>query len=187
MPNRSKLDALAKLLLAAGAAALFSACSGTQAEIQTAVDRNWLGYMVGKPYAGIAAEKKLTMDGLMHDDRAAGELISVSDLPGGDRLYRHVDRYQSGTMSSNAAGIYSKDSATYSYRLLYFRVSPDGVVRDYANGFVPGETQSCVGWIGGIFTKCKNELELRQTVDGFDAVVKTSQGQPLASWGLQGA
>ncbi len=143
--------------------------------------------MVGKPYAGIAGQKKLTMEGLMYDDRAAGELVSASDLPGGDKLYRHVDRYQSGTMTSNAAGIYSKDSATYSYRLLYFRVSPDGVVRDYANGFVPGETQSCVGWIGGIFTKCKNELELRQTVDGFDAVVKTSQGQPLASWGLQGA
>ncbi len=179
--------ALAKLLIALLPAALVAGCGSTQGDLQQMADRNWLGYMVGKPYAGIAAEKKLTMDGLMHDDRAAGELISVSDLPGGDRLYRHVDRYQSGTMSSSAAGVYSKDSATYSYRLLYFRVSSEGVVRDYANGFVPGETQSCVGWIGGIFTKCKNELELRQTVDGFDAVVKTSQGQPLASWGLQGA
>ena len=184
MQRPRTLDTLSRLMALGTAAALLAACSSAQGDIQQMADHNYLSYMVGKPYASIAAEKKLTVDGLMYGDRAAGELISTSDLPGGDTLYRHVDRYQSGTMTSSVAGIYGKDSATYSYRLLYFRVSPDGLVRDTANGFVPGETQTCVGWIGGIFQKCNNELELRNTVAGFDAVVKTSAGQPLASWGV---
>ncbi len=184
MQRAGMLDTWARRALAAAAGALLAACSSAQGDIQQAADRNYLSYMAGKPYAAIAAEKKLTVEGMMYGDRAAGELISTTALAGGDTLYRHVDRYQSGTMTSSVAGIYGKDSATYSYRLLYFRVSPDGVVRDTANGFVPGETQTCIGWIGGIFQKCNNELELRSTVAGFDAVVKTSAGQPLASWGV---
>jgi hypothetical protein len=180
-----RTDNIQLAALAAFAALALSACSSTQAQIQTAADRNWLGYAVGKPYASVAAEKKMTMEGLFQDDRAAGELLAASDLAGGDRLYRHVDRYQSSTASSSFGGLFGTDSATYSYRLLYFRVSPDGVIRDYANGFVGGETSSCVGWIGGIFKKCEDEAALRQTVQSYDSFVKTSGGQPLTSWGLQ--
>jgi len=166
------------------AAVALSACGNTQGNLQQMADRNWLSYAVGKPYASVAAEKKMTMEGLLQDDRSAGELLAASDLPGGDRLYRHVDRYQSSTSSSSFGGLVGKDAATYSYRLLYFRVSPDGVIRDYANGFVGGETSSCVGWIGGIFRKCEDEAALRQTVQSYDSFVKTSEGQALSTWGL---
>jgi hypothetical protein len=185
MRAHHRLAGVSGALAAVASAAFVSACSSTQAEIQTAADRNWLSYAVGKPYASVAAEKKATMDGLLHDDRSAGELLAASDLAGGDRLYRHVDRYQSSTSSSSFGGLVGKEAATYSYRLLYFRVSPDGVIRDYANGFVGGETSSCVGWIGGIFKKCEDEAALRQTVQSYDSFVKTSQGQALSSWGLQ--
>jgi hypothetical protein len=185
MRGNHRLVVLSKLLLAACAAALLTACGSVQADIQQAADRNWLSYAVGKPYASISAQKKSTMEGLFQDDRAAGEVFSSSELAGGDRLFRHLDRYQSSTASSSFGGLVGKDSATYSYRLLYFRVSPDGMVRDYANGFVGGETSSCVGWIGGIFKKCEDEAALRQTVQSYDSFVKTSQGQMLSSWGLQ--
>jgi hypothetical protein len=187
MPGYLRLAGLAKALLLAAVAAGLSACSGTQAEIQKAADRNWLSYVVGKPYTGVAAEKKLTMEGMFQDDRAAGEVFATSELAGGDRLYRHLDRYQSATSTSSFGGLVGKDSATYSYRLLYFRVGPDGTIRDYANGFVGGETSSCVGWIGGIFRKCEDEAQLRQTVQSYDSFVKTSTGLPLTAWGLQGA
>jgi hypothetical protein len=185
MRRHLHLDRLFGAVFACAAAAGLAACSATQAEIQQAADRNWLGYVVGKSYAGVAAEKKLTMEGLLQDDRAAGELFAMSELPGGDRLYRHLDRYQSATSTSSFGGLVGKDTATYSYRLLYFRVGPDGAIRDFANGFVGGETSSCVGWNGGIFTKCQDEAQLRQTVQSYDSFVKTSQGQALGAWGLQ--
>jgi hypothetical protein len=187
MPGHLRLAGLVKALLLATVASGLAACGSTQAEIQKAADRNWLSYVVGKPYASVAAEKKLTMEGMFQDDRAAGEVFAMSELASGDRLYRHLDRYQSSTATSSFGGLVGKDSATYSYRLLYFRVSPDGVIRDYANGFVGGETSSCVGWIGGIFKKCEDEASLRQTVQSYDSFVKTSQGQLLSSWGLRDA
>jgi hypothetical protein len=187
MLGRREIRRVMQALLAIYVSAGLAACSATQAEIQQAADRNWLGYVVGKSYAGVASEKKLTMEGLFQDDRAAGELFATSELPGGDRLYRHLDRYQSAASTASFGGLVGKDTATFSYRLLYFRVGPDGKIRDYANGFVGGETSSCVGWIGGIFTKCEDEAQLRQTVQSYDSFVKTSQGQPLTSWGLQDA
>ncbi len=185
MPGHQRRADLSKALLLGAVAAGLAACGATQAQLQQAADRNWLSYAVGKPYAGVASEKKATMEGLLQDDRAAGEVFSTSELPGGDRLYRHLDRYQSSTKSSSFGGIVGSDSATYSYRLIYFRVGPDGTIRDYANGFVGGETSSCVGWIGGIFRTCEDETQLRQTVQSYDSFVKTSTGGPLSAWGLQ--
>ena len=106
-----------------------SGCSGTQEQLQLAADRNWLSYAVGQPYAQIAAQKETTMAGLFGDQRAYGDMFAATDLPNGDRLYRHLNRYKASTTSTSVGLLVNSDSANYSYRLLYFRVSPDGIIR----------------------------------------------------------
>ena len=48
MPNHWTFAAFWRAALIAAIAADLAACSATQAEIQKAADRNWLGYVVGK-------------------------------------------------------------------------------------------------------------------------------------------
>lgn len=158
------------------------ACNETQGNIQQKVDRNILKSTVGKDYQRIAALETTSLEALVGDDKAYGELFAQTRLVGGDTLYRHINRYESETRESNIGLLVAKESVRYSYRLFYFRVSPDGIIRDYANGFLGGETSRCVGWIAGIFSKCEDEASFGQTVAQYDALVTTSSGQTLGAW-----
>lgn len=161
-----------------------TACSGMQEKVQTSVDRKVLSYVVGKPYQSVASQRKTTLEGLFQDDRAYGEVFSQAPLANGDMLYRHLDRYKSGEESSNFFGVVGSTKAQISYRLIYFRVGPDGRIKDTANGFLHGEVNSCTNWVGGIFETCDDPARLTQTIDGYDRLVTTSKGQPISSWGL---
>ncbi|WP_319529007.1 hypothetical protein [uncultured Cohaesibacter sp.] len=170
--------------LAVGLALLMAACAGTQEKVQRSVDRNMLTYVVGKPYQSIASQRKTTFEGLFQDDRAYGEVFSQATLANGDMLYRHLDRYESGEKSSSMFGVVGTSSTQISYRLIYFRVGPDGLIKDTANGFLHGEVKDCTNWVGGIFQTCDDPARMSQTVEGYDNLVLTSSGQPLSSWGL---
>lgn len=161
-----------------------AACSGMQEKVQTSVDRKVLSYVVGKPYLSVASQRKTTLEGLFQDDRAYGEVFSQAALINGDTVYRHLDRYESGEESSSLFGVVGSTKTQISYRLIYFRVGPDGLIKDTANGFLQGEVNSCTNWVGGIFETCDDPARLTQTIDGYDRLVLTSSGQPISSWGF---
>ena len=163
---------------------VIAGCNGMQEKIQKKVDGNILSATVGKSYSKYAAQRKTNLEGLFADDRAYGEIFAASKFQNDDVLYRHLDRYESSESNSNFGSLISKQEIQYSYRLLYFRVDHSGIIRDYANGFLGGETSTCVGWIRGIFQKCKNDEILALAVVQYDQIVQTSSGLPLSSWPL---
>lgn len=168
-------------LALAGVVAL-GGCQRAQEAVQRRVDQTTLGFTVGKPYQQIASMRKTTLEGMFDDDRAYGELFASQELSDGTTLYRHLDRYESGGTTTSVGGIFGSEKTNYAYRLLYFKVDDQGVIRDYANGFLHGEATNCVSWVGGIFRKCEDPAALRTTVELYDSLVKTSDGLPLSAW-----
>lgn len=176
-------SAPARILVAAVIGAALAACSAAQQQrIQAGFDQNILDYTVGRDYATIAAREAMTQQALFGDDRAYGDFFGASQLSGGDTLYRHLERSEAATSSSDVLGLVGGDSARIDYRLFYFRVGPDGVIKDYANGVVSGELVRCSYYLGGVFQNCGNTEIASADIAQMDAAVTTSSGQPLASW-----
>lgn len=166
-------------LVVALALVFAAGCSSTQQNLQAGFDKNVLSYTVGKPYAEIAATK--AMDDLLLQNRAYGNLVSQTTLANGDALYRHIRPFESQS-SGFDLGLMGGSQKQYTYSLFYFRVGPDGRIADYANGVLPGKEIKCMNYLGGIFQNCSDASLLGNDIAALDAAVKTSTGQPVASW-----
>lgn len=175
------IGTLARAVAAALAILALAACTATQQGIQASADANILSYTVGKPYAEIAGQNSMSMGGLMGREKAYGELIQSSQLPNGDTLYRHGQAHAAQTTSTDFLFM-GGDSTRFDYRLFYFRVGADGVIKDYANGVVSAQQIECVDYIGGIFQNCSDTVLLSSDMAQMDAVVRTSAGMPLSAW-----
>jgi hypothetical protein len=167
--------ALAALVLVLGA------CTAAQQSLQASADANILNYTLGKPYAQIAAQNTTSFEGMMGREKAYGNLIHRSQLPNGDTLYRHGQAYAAQTNSTDFLFM-GGNSTRYDYRLFYFRVGADGVIKDYANGVVSAQQIECVNYIGGIFQNCTDTALLSSDVSQMDAQVRTSASMPLSAW-----
>lgn len=172
--------AIRPLLLVLGTLAL-GACTGTQGQIQQALDNAVMGTLVGRPYASVTAVMPSLPFG-PPSEPPYGRLFSVSDLPDGSRLHRHMIRDIGQSSSVSILGITTQETQRFSYRLMYFKVDRAGIVRDTANGFWLGESQRCVGYLGNIFQTCENPQALAADVTFFDTLVKTADGRPLDAW-----
>jgi hypothetical protein len=169
-------------LIAPLLALCIAGCSGTQGDIQTAIDRTVLGSVIGRSYASATAAMP-ALPFAPTPEPPYGRLFSTSLLPDGTRLHRHLIRDIGQRSRVSILGITQSDTQQFSYRLMYFRVDPAGVVTDTANGFWLGESQRCVGYFGNIFRTCEDAQQLSADVAFFDSLVKTSSGQPIESWG----
>jgi hypothetical protein len=165
----------ALLLLAA-----LTGCMETQQRLQTAADHNVLSYTIGKSYAEVASQKAL--DDLLLRNKAYGEMISQTALPDGDMLYRHAKPVEAVQSDFNVGGLIGRSKTRYNYSLFYFRVGSDGLIKDYANGVLPGSDVSCMTYLGDIFRNCEDAQLLSNDIARLDAAVRTSSGQTLASW-----
>lgn len=174
---------ISHLVLAGLAVASLAACSaGQQQRIQASFDRNILDYTLGKPYTEIAQREAMTQEALFGTDYAYGNPFGASPLPGGDTLQRHVEVSAAMQTNTDIAGLFGSDGTRFDYRLFYFRVGPDGVIKDYANGVVSGQLIRCSYYIGGIFENCGNAELASTDMAQMDAAVTTSAGAPLSSW-----
>jgi hypothetical protein len=169
-------------LMGLAALALLAACTTPPEGLLNAANRNYMRYATGKPYAQVASLNPTTLEGLA-GKTAYGPMIGSFDLADGNRVYRHIDNVQTGE-SSVDFGIFSqRRTVSTTYRLAYFRVGPDGIVNDWAVGSLPGESLRCVSYAIGIFRQCENQQSLRQSLDFYDTLVRTSSDQPMAVWG----
>jgi len=163
------------------AALSLGSCSGTQGQIQQALDNAVMNSVVGRPYASVTgAMPALPLASLV--EPPFGRAFSVADLPGGSRLYRHLIRDVAQSSSVSLFGIATSETQRFSYRLMYFKVDRAGIVTDTAAGFWLGESQRCVGYLGNIFQSCDNPQALAADVSFFDGLVRTSDGQPVTAW-----
>lgn len=156
-------------------------CTDMQSRIQTSIDGTVMQSIVGRTYASV----NITPPRLPFEPEREppyGRLFSVTDLPSGSRIHRHLIRGVAQTTETNFLGLVQSDSQRYSYRLLYFLVDREGIVRATANGFWLGEGDRCVGYVGNIFRTCESSAALAEDVVFFDTLVKTSDGRGLEVW-----
>ncbi|WP_054311565.1 hypothetical protein [Mesorhizobium sp. 1M-11] len=172
-----KRTVLAAVLLAA-----FTGCTTAPEALQSLGDRNYMRYATGKPYAQIASQSQMSVEGLA-GATIYGPMIGEYRLVDGDTVYRHIDNVESTRTGVNAGLLMQRESVGTRYRLAYFRVGPDGVVKDWATGALPGERLGCTWYAGGFVQQCSSETQRLQSLAVYDSLVRTSSDMPLPSWG----
>lgn len=169
-----------RILAALALAQLLAACTAPPERLQAMADRNYMRYAMGKSYAHVAT---LNSSALMGGESGYGPPIGSYRLADGDTVHRHMGESGSIETGMNFAGLVGTNRVATNYRLAYFRVGPDGIVKDWAVGSVPGEQSSCIRYIGGIVEKCEDQSLVRRNFAVLDSMVTTSGGQPLGAWG----
>lgn len=159
-----------------------SACSSTMDKIENKSNRWSTGWAMGKEYTKVAALGTSTLARLTPDAHGFGDMIGRSELTDGTTVYRHIAPAFKRESYSSFSGIVGGNSSRQNYRLSYFKVGQDGIVKDWATASVPGTAQSCINYIGGIFQRCKDQVLVRQALAIYDSYVRTSKGQTLLAW-----
>ncbi len=164
-------------------ACLIVGCSQTAEKIENAANRSTTSWALGKPYSRVAALGNSTLEQLSAEQTGYGQMIGQTSLADGTTLYRHIAPGAQSESSSNFVGLVGKSKQVTNYRLSYFKVGQDGIVKDWATGSAPGSISDCVTYIGGIFQKCQDQGRIRQALFVYDSRVRTSSGATLDSWG----
>lgn len=160
---------------------LVGACQAPQS-VQDFSNKQMGRYAVGKSYTQVASTPDFEEDSFGRV-KLYGEPIGSFVLASGQIVHRHIKRYAAGGVSTDFGFIRQSDKTRYQYRLAYFLVGPDGIVKDVALGTVPGETNKCVGYFFGIVQNCEGGETPAQSLAIFDQVVRTQDGQPISVWG----
>ena len=181
LQTQSKGNPLQKLFIIA--AMFLAACSQTAEKIETAANRSTTSWAMGKPYNQVASLGNSTLAQLSTEQYGFGQMIGQSSLQDGSILYRHIAPSAEAESGSDFAGLVGKSKKVTNYRLSYFKVGQDGIVKDWATGSVPGTFSSCVTYIGGVFQKCNDQGRVRQALVSYDSSVRTSSNNTIDSWG----
>ena len=157
-------------------------CNSMAEKAEALSGRTFPAYALNKSYASVAALPDYESDTLGRV-RMFGDEVGSFTLANGDVVHRHAKREQRSTSSVDIGIIRNSESASYRMRLTYFRVGPDGIVRDFASGFVDGGSEKCISYVAGLMQRCQDMAALNRTLIEFDAAVRTRDGQTLAAWG----
>ena len=158
---------------------LLAACQAPQS-VQDFSNRNMARYAIGKSYADVAATPDFSEDSLGRVTMY-GPPIGSYQLASGEIVHRHIKRYAASVSTTDFGIIRQSEKVRYEYRLAYFRVGPDGLVKDVAIGIVPGETNKCVERFYGLVENCEDGETPAQSLAIYNQVVRTSDGQPLSA------
>lgn len=168
------------VLMSAGLAG----CSQVAQKAETAANRSFTSYALGKPYAEVAGLGTSPLERLSGNDRATfGPLLGATPLTNGMTIYRHMAPSARTETGTDFGGLVGTSSVSDNNRLSYFLVGPDGIVKDWATGSVPGNASSCITYIGGIIQRCSDLTQFQASLTLYDARVLTKDGQPISVWG----
>ncbi|MCY1667990.1 hypothetical protein [Rhizobium sp. SL86] len=161
-----------------------SGCTQVAQKAETAANRSFTSYALGKPYAEVASLGTSPMERLAGNDRATfGPLLGSMPLANGMTIYRHMAPSARTETGTDFGGLVGTSSVSSNNRLSYFLVGPDGIVKDWATGSVPGNASSCISYIGGIIQRCSDLTQFEASLTLYDARVLTKDGQPISVWG----
>jgi hypothetical protein len=170
------------LVMAIALSALTTACTQTAEQIESAANRNATSWAMGKPYSQVASLGTSTLAQLSPETAGYGTMIGASRLANGDVIYRHIAP-AAKSESSTDFGIFGSATVEQHYRLSYFRVGIDGIVKDFAYGKAPSSLSDCTTYISGIIRQCEDISRVRLSIQAYDNLVRTSTGAALSGWG----
>lgn len=161
---------------------LTTGCNKAVNYAQSNIDRKLLQSTIGKEYESFASENKLTVSGAVFgQDKVYGNFISSSHLPDGGKIMKHIDKYKSGGSQLSMGLPVGIGSQSMAYRIFYFNVGPNGIVRDWASAFYNKETKDCISAINIGIDLCGNAENVFD-YNQLDTLVKTSQGHAIDVW-----
>lgn len=117
-----------------------AACSSTLEKVEDRSNRLMTSWALGKPYTRVAKLGTSSLARLSADQTGFGDMIGSSEYSDGTTLYR----------------------------LSYFKVGQDGIVKDWATGSVPGTASNCINFIADIFQKCADQALVKQDLAVYD-------------------
>ena len=163
---------------------VLAACQSAQTNVAKFGQRNTMRFALNKPYQQIANTPDLSETNLLKIGKTTtyGPMIGSFQLANGDTVYRHLKPYETGN-SSVGLGLIGGESTSFTLYLAYFRVDASGIVRDWAGTALPGSSQRCVGFFGGIIRNCSDTAAQERSLQYYDNLVRTSSDQPLSAWG----
>lgn len=171
-----------RTLLALSACLIVGACGERFADINRDLDRRAMTLQVGREYASLVQARPPSLPFEIPAEPPFGDRIGSSELPNGYRLHRHLTRSIGERSTVDLFGLVSTERERAAYRLIYFKVDPNGVITETANGYIRGEVTECVGYLGGIFRNCEDPARLAADLTFLDAQVRTSDGRPVSAW-----
>jgi hypothetical protein len=175
--RRSIMLSLAAMLAVTG-------CTAVAEKAESAANRSFTSYALGKPYTQVASIGQSPLEQLSGNDRATfGPMLGATQLDNGMTIYRHMAPAAQVETSSSFGGLVGRETVSTNNRLSYFLVGPDGIVKDWATGSVQGATTDCVTYIGGIINRCSDTAQLQAALAFYDSRVQTRGGQPITTWG----
>ena len=162
---------------------LLVGCSGTNTALQ-ASQPNLLsaGWAVGKSYKEVASLGRSPSDRFGAQAKGYGHMIGSARLLNGDLIYRHLSPAGKSS-TSRSLGTLGDTTTKRTYRLAYFRVGQDGIVKDYATGSGLASTVACTTYLNGLVSDCDRTETRRLSLTEYDSQVRTSSGAALSSWG----
>ena len=165
---------------------LLAGCGSVTDKVETAANRSFTSYALGKPYAQVAGLGQSPMERLSGNDRGTyGPPIGSTPLANGMTIHRHMAPAARTETGTSFAGLVGTSTVSDNNRLSYFLVGLDGIVKDWATGSTPGNASDCVSYIGGIIKKCSDVKQFNAALALYDARVATKDGQPISVWGEQ--
>ena len=166
------------------------ACSGTKAKLQNFNDRRAINDTIGKNYNTITNETSANFsEGFSNQALKYGKFLSSYNLADGSKVMRHTDTYSllSSGFGLGVIGVTGLNTkANLAYRIFYFKVGNDGIIKDWANGVSANATgtQECSGLgVGGFSMESCGDIKGNAPVAEIDSIARTSTEQPLSSWG----
>lgn len=171
--------------MALAAPLVLAACQGAKDSAQRYGAANYARFALNKPYTRAANLPDLGETNLLRIGKstAYGPMIGSYRLPNGETVYRHF-KPQSAGSSTVDLGLISRGGESFVVYLTWMRVDVSGVVREVATGTVPGGSQRCLGFIGGLIQNCTDQAAQDQSLAFYDSVVRTRDGRNVyAAWG----
>ncbi len=160
-----------------------AACGGLADKVENVANRTYTSAAMGKSYTAITATDNSAIAALSGRRSNFGPTIGSTPLQNGDIVYRHIQPASKSSSDTSILGLVGTAAVKTNYRLSYFLVGQDGLVRDWATGAVPGTTSDCITFLSGIVQRCQDSQRLQASLQHYDSRVQTRSGQPIAVWG----
>ncbi|MEO0635358.1 MAG: hypothetical protein AAFY73_01795 [Pseudomonadota bacterium] len=160
------------------------ACQGAKDNASRWGAANYARFALNKPYTRVANQPDLGETNLLRIGKstAYGPMIGSFRLSSDETVYRHFKPQPAGS-STVDLGLVSRSGESFVVYLTWMRVDASGIVRDVATGTVPGGSQRCLGFAGGIIRNCTDQGAQDQSLAFYDSIVRTREGQPITVWG----
>lgn len=157
-------------------------CQSTAENVNRFGANNSVRFALNKPYSEVKNTPDFEASSL-GSAKLYGPLIGSFQLVDESTVFRHIKSVQTASSSIDLGIISTREKEVFDNRLVYFKVDTEGIVRDGAVGIIRGGSKQCVTYAAGIVRRCGDLAEQNRSLQYYDNLVRTTEGEPISIWG----